>query len=153
MAIIRKPPAKIIQQGSIYFWKYKTDGWLGSEWHFTADPAGCDFLVQCFERLLQSEFPCELVIHLTPVSQKILRIPDYNSPFKNMDELQFSYRPAGSSYYEWTIVDNKSRVDITMGKAMLAEWKRAVLAVKNGNGDFSIGLNEDHTIFMWRMPL
>ncbi|MBL7960881.1 hypothetical protein JNL27_11650, partial [bacterium] len=64
-----------------------------------------------------------------------------------------SYRPAGSNYYEWTIVDNKNRVDITMGKAMLAEWKRAVLAVKNGNGDFSIGLNEDHTIFMWWMPL
>ncbi|MBL7961059.1 hypothetical protein JNL27_12560, partial [bacterium] len=111
-----------------------------------------DFLVQCFERLFQSEFPCELVIHLTPVSQKILRIPDYNSPFKNMDELQFSYRPAGSNYYEWTIVDNKNRVDITMGKAMLAEWIEAVQHIRNGTDNYSIGLNEDYTVFIWSMP-
>lgn len=142
----------IKQNGSIYFWKYKTDGWLGSEWHFTADSAGCDFLTNLFDRMRRSEFPCESVIQTSPVTQKILRIPNYDSPFKDMTELRFTYHPSGSHYYDWLIVDNKSSVEIVFGKAMLAEWDRAVLDVKNGRGNYSIGLNEDHTVFVWWMP-
>ena len=149
---MNKSLAHIKQQGSIYFWKYKTDGWLGSEWHFTADSAGCDFLTELFDHMRQSDFSCEPVIQITPVTQNILRVPDYNSPFKDMAELRFTYQPSGSHYYDWSIVDNQNKVEITFGKAMFAEWSRAVLDVKNGKGNYSIGLNEDHTVFIWWKP-
>lgn len=142
----------IKQHGSIYFWKYKLDGWLGSEWHFTADPSGCDFLISLFDHMRRSEFTCEPVIRVSPVTQEILSVPDYDSPYKDMSELRFTYQPFSANFYNWLIVDNKNCVEISFGKAMLGEWNRAVLDVKNGIGNYSIGLNEDHTVFIWWMP-
>jgi hypothetical protein len=150
--LMNNPLIPILQQGSIYFWKYKTDGWLGSEWHFTADPDGCYFLLELFDRMSRSEFICEFVIALTPVTQKILSVPNYDSPYKNMTELRFIYHPSGSHYYEWNIADNKNSVEISLGKAMLEEWRRAVNNADRGIGNYSIGINEDHTVFIWWMP-
>ena len=142
----------IKQSGNIYFWKYKTDGWLGSEWHCTADSGACKFLILLFDHMEHSEFLCEPVIALTPVTQDILRIPDYDSPYKNMTELHLIYQPFAPNYYDWHIADNKTAVEIFFGKAMLTEWKRAVMNVDQGIGNFSIGLNEDHIIFFWCPP-
>ena len=142
----------IRQTGNVFFWKYKTDGWLGSEWHFTADRSACEYLIRLFDHMEHSEFTCEPVISLTPVTQKILRIPGYDSPYKNMTELRLMYMPFAPNYYDWHIADNKTAVEIFFGKAMLAEWRRAVLNIIQGKGDFPIGLNEDHTVFFWCLP-
>lgn len=143
------PQINIVQQGHVYFWKYKTDGWLGSEWHTTADQGGRSFLLELFDRMAASDTNCEAVIRLTPVSQEILDIPGYDSPYKNMSELHLIYFPTQSYYYEWNIVVNQLLVEIMMGPAMLKEWRRAVQDVKAGSDSYAIGINEDHTVFVW----
>lgn len=140
------------QNGNIYFWKYKTDGWLGSEWHISADKDACQYLLDLFDYMADSVFSCEPVMALTPVTQEILSVPDYDSPYKNMTELRFTYSPFAPHYYDWHITDNKTTVEIIFGKAMLAEWRRAVMNIDQGIGNFPIGLNEDHTVFFWCLP-
>ena len=147
-----RPNKSIPQQGRIYFWKYKTDGWLGSEWHLTADLPGCDFLSRLFVTMQKSEFPYETALSITPVTQNILRIPNYNSPFKNIEELRFSFQPSAPRHYDWIIVDNKNSVEIIFGKAMLTEWINAVQNIKSGVENTLIGLHEDYSIFVWHMP-
>lgn len=135
--------------GCVYFWKYKTDGWLGNEWHCTADSYGCDYLLEVLTRITCSDVPMKVEIVLTPVNQSVLDIPEYNSPFENMQVLRFLYSPAASSFYEWSIAENGSTAEITLGKAMLNEWQRAVDDVKNGQSGYSIGLHEDYTVSFW----
>lgn len=146
---MNKNPVLKKQKGRIYFWKYKTDGWLGSEWHLAADTKGWNFLSQLFTYLLDSEFPVEAVIQTTPVDQKILRIPDYNSPYKDAAGLRIAYDPAGARFYDWVMTDNQSAVEIALGKAMLTEWIRVLHHKHHQNENQAIGLNEDFTLFIW----
>jgi hypothetical protein len=150
--IMDKSLPHIKKAGKIYFWKYKTDGWLGSEWHITADRDGGEYLIRLLDHMEHSEFTCQPVIPLSPVTQNILRIPDYDSPYKDMAELRLIYQPFAPNYYDWHIVDNKKTVEIFFGKAMLAEWRRAMMIILKDTGNLPIGLDEDHTVFFWCLP-
>jgi hypothetical protein len=140
---------KIQQRGSIYFWKYKTDGWIGSEWHFSADASGREFFISLLDEMILMDSPGKYLITVTPVTQKVLRIPNFNSPFENRVGLKLTYSPFDAYYNEWSVSDNENIVDISFGKIILNDWRRAVLEVKTGKDDRSIGLNEDHTVFVW----
>jgi len=135
------PPCKI------YFWTYKTDGWLGSEWQFVSDAAGCDFMLVMLNKMDLSPVRCKFDIPLSKVTQKVLALLDYDSPIKETTDLILTYDPSGTNYYDWRIADNKKSVEISFGKAMLAEWRRALADVKSGREDLSIGLNEDYCVF------
>lgn len=142
----------VSQEGSVYFWKYKTDGWLGTEWHFTADTKGCADLIELFDRMNTAAEICETVLPVTPVTPEILDIPDYDSPYKNMSEIDLVYFPFQSHYYEWDIIVNRDKVEIKIGRAMLQKWLQAATDVQKGIGNYSIGLHEDHTVFIWPHP-
>ncbi|MBX7150477.1 hypothetical protein K1X84_02470 [bacterium] len=139
----------LTQRGSIYFWKYKTDGWLGSEWHFTANAVGWNFFVELLNQIERSDSDCTFLISTKAVTQKILRVPDFNSPYENRDGLRLTYSPFESNYYEWSLSDNEHIVDISFGKAILHEWRRVM--TESEERETSIGLEDDHTIFVWRI--
>lgn len=136
------------QRGSIYFWKYKTDGWLGSEWHFAANEQGRKFFVELLNRMETAETDCTFLIKTKAVTQKILRVPDFNSPYENREGLKLTYSPFESNYYEWSVGDNEYIVDISFGKAILREWRRVLTEAQAG--ETCIGLEDDHTVFVWK---
>jgi hypothetical protein len=137
------------QRGLIYFWKYKTDGWIGSEWHFSADTSGRKFFVALMDQMTLLDSPSKYLIKITPVPQKILRIPDFDSPFEDRAGLKLTYTPFPSHYNEWSVGDNEDVVDISFGKNILTAWRRAVLEVTRVKGERSVGLNDDDTVFVW----
>ena len=106
-------------------------------------------MIDLFDQMHLSNITCKFDVHLAKIKQKILDLPNYDSPVKATSELILSYQPSGANFYDWFIADNKTSVEISFGRAMLAEWRQAVTDVKMGKGDFSIGLNEDHSIFFW----
>jgi len=139
------------QTGRIYFWKYKTDGWIGSEWHLSADDNGFNYLMHVFERMSCSETGIEQDVVITPVTQRILAIPEYDSPVKNVPRLVLKFHPFDSNYYDWSIKDNKSCLEISFGRAILEQWRQILNFGDARNTDENIiGLNEEHSILVWK---
>ena len=140
---------QIKQRGSIYFWKYKTDGWIGSEWHFSADSSGRKYFMSLLDHMISLNSPGKCLIKVTPVTQKILRVPDFDSPFEDRSGLKLTYTPFASHYNAWSVGDNENVVDISFGKNVLLAWRRAVLESKSHKSDQIIGLDDDHTVYVW----
>ena len=141
--------SKLKQRGSICFWKYKTDGWIGSEWHFSADASGREFFIELMDQMKISAVPCRYAIEVTPVTRKILRMVNCDLPFEDRAGLKLTYKPSDAHYDEWSVGDNENIVDISFGKIILNEWRRAVEEPKGAENDRPIGLDEDHSVFIW----
>ena len=140
---------RIEQRGAIYLWKYKTDGWIGSEWHFSVDETGKIFFLSLLDEFEKCDTESRYSIQLTEVTQEVLEIPDFNSPFENRRELKLTFTPFDSHFNEWVVGDNENVIDIAFGRRILNDWRRLVLIEQEVIEDNGIGLNEDDTLFIW----
>lgn len=137
----------ISQRGHVYFWKFKTDGWLGSEWHLSTDRTGRIFMLELMDRWRRETRIRRCRLDISPVSRPVARLPGLDLPTENRQHLKLTYDPADASYDAWSIQDNEQTVDVQFGRTILAMWRKALTALPDD--DRSVGIGEDHTIFVW----
>ncbi len=137
-----------MNQGSVYFWKYKTDGWIGSEWHFRADKTGKDFVIRLLKTIMLSDHPMRHVLKIKPVTRTIAALPCFYLPAENRSALILNFKPGESFAREWTIRDNEQTVDVSFGKAVATEWLETLSSSSKEPGK-PIGIGEDDVIFVW----
>ncbi len=133
------------REGHVYFWKYKTDGWI--EWNFSADEKGLAYFKRLLDDLSAVDYPQTCIVPITPVPRSILRIPDFAAPIENRQELRITYYPDAAHHDEWRLGDNESVIDLSFGKQILLQWQS--LLRNRGTEDRAMGLNDDYSIFVW----
>jgi hypothetical protein len=82
-----------VQEGRLYVWRYADPrkAWRG--WHFTGDPAGCRSVRDLLDRMHAGE-ACHRTLRLEPVTDAILRVPNYGPKAKGrFEKLRIEYVP------------------------------------------------------------
>lgn len=133
------------REGHVYFWKYKTDGWI--EWNFSADEKGQAYFRRLLDDLSAADYPQTSIVPITPVPRSILRIPDFAAPIENRRELRITYYPDAAHHDEWRLDDNESRIDLSFGRQVLSQWR--TLMANPSTADRAIEWNDDHSVFIW----
>lgn len=139
--------SNILQRGQIYFWKFKTDGWMGSEWHFSTDRVGRVFMLELMDRLGRETRIKSCRLEISPVPRHVARRPGLDLPTEDRRHLKLNYDPADASYDAWSVRDNEQTVDVQFGRTILAMWRGAMTGLPDD--DRSVGIGEDHTLFVW----
>lgn len=146
---MRRCGARIEQCGRLFLWKYKTDGWLGSEWHFSADSPGRRYFLNLLDGLEQSTREERRLLSLDPVTRSLARRPGLDLPTENRFGLRLRWQPSDGMFNVWHISDNQKIVDVEFGQRILVEWRRMVALPGRTGNDRILGLDEDHVIFIW----
>lgn len=141
---------KNINQGSVYFWKYKTDGWIGSEWHFYCNRYGRTAFLQALDSLLKADVPARVIFNLNKVTKTIFQRTEVDLPAENRSALILNYKPGDANFNEWTVFDNEIAVELSFGKAVARQWINAFQPVSGKTTGAIIGLGEDDTVYVWR---
>lgn len=139
-------PSDETQAGRIFFWKFKSDGWLGSEWHFAADPAGSVFLQDLFDRMEITTERCDIRLSIMPVTREWLDRCDFDGAYEGRRFLRLVYDPSDGQAGEWSIRDNESTVEVSFGRTILRRWRQLLT---EDSDERTIGLGEDHVVFVW----
>jgi hypothetical protein len=141
------------QSGAVYIWRYSALGRSRRGWHFTADPAGCESIVDLIERMEASDTACYRTLALGQVSADIWGIPNFGPPkAERFEKLRFDYVPRAT---DLTLAENGDRLDLEFGSARAANLKAAFVYVGIGDGDFGIATSSDKRAedwMFWWMP-
>jgi len=86
------------------------------------------------------------VVPITPVSGDILRVCDFDGAYEDRAKLKLSYWPSDGQSDMWLVSDNEKLVDISFGRTILLNWRRLLIEMPE---ERSLGLGEDHVVFVW----
>jgi hypothetical protein len=136
-----------IQAGRIYFWKFKSDGWLGSEWHFSADEKGTAFFMKLLDRFEAMTNHDDVRLSVTPVTREWLDRCDFDGAYEDRRFLRLVYHPSEGHTDEWSIRDNESMVEISFGRAILRRWRQLL---QENVDERELGMGEDYVVFVWK---
>jgi hypothetical protein len=141
-----------VQEGRLYIWRYAKPrrGWSG--WHFTADPVGCRSIRNLLDRMNGGD-PCHRTLKLQPVTDAILRVPNYGQKVAGrFEKLRIEYVPECE---ELRLTPEDKALIMTVGAGRLRTLTAAFADVEVGRGDFGIGTSDsrkaDSWMFWW-MP-
>ncbi len=87
-------------------------------------------------------------LEISAVGRDTLDRCDFDGAYEDRARLKLTYWPSPAQADKWIISDNERIVDISFGRTILESWQR-LLADESGN-DRTLGLGEDHVVFVWR---
>lgn len=129
------------QRGRIYFWRFDPQKSGLAGWHFAADAAGKESLVELLGLLARSPYPARRTIGLSPPPPSVSDIPLPPSRGRKVVSpaaLRIVFEPEAPAQ-AWQAAAGADRVELRLGRARVAELAEAVRRAANGDYDFAIG--------------
>jgi hypothetical protein len=135
------------QAGHIYIWRYAKPGKSRQGWHFTADPAGSDSLIDLVERMKVAGMPAHRTLSLGTVTPDIWNVPNFGPPKADrFAKLRISYVPEAP---DLRLVASEGRLELNLGAARAVYLTAAFAEVAVGLGDFGIATSNDKHAETW----
>lgn len=125
------------QRGRIFFW-FEPSPRQGDGWHIAADEIGCDDLDEIIRLCREAAFPARFRVAITDARGR--------SSFLTVS----CDREWASDH--WRIQGSETPV-LELGEGGLDLLSRAVIDLRRGHGDYTIGAREpDHWLWVWWPP-
>lgn len=86
-------------------------------------------------------------LSVTPVTRERLDRCDFDGAYEDRKYLRLVYYPSDGYAGEWSIRDNESTVEISFGRTILRRWRELLF---QDSDERSLGLGEDHVVFVWK---
>jgi hypothetical protein len=129
-------------QGRVAFWRYRHPSRGSAGYHLTADASGCEYLL---DQLSRSD---AVDLHLTPVTEEILSIP--NSGYDAVPFVGLRIQIADNEE-SVTVEERHPRCTVTLSRKGVRELIAGVRDIAAGKGDYAIGPH-GHEISFWWWP-
>ena len=144
------------QDGIACLWRYKPMPRMYSGWHFSADIAGCQSLLELLGALASEAEPAHRTLNLSdPEAAGADRIfGSHELQVRPATKLRIGFDP---TTFASSIHDEEGRVDLALGPSGLKVLSRAITDLKRGDGDFSEAFGDYKSDPMcrtsfWRWP-
>lgn len=139
------------QKGSVCVWQYVDVSPNYYGWHFSANRAGCDSLLDLIQLFKQAKWNAKVEVHISPATKDILKIPGVrggDAPARSPNAIELTFSPAADPPNKWELGFRGMNLSLTLGPAMLQEFEQLVADVSRGRDDYSIG-PEDRASRLW----
>jgi hypothetical protein len=143
------------QVGHLYLWRYKEGLRNYPGWNVTADSLGSDSLIDLLDRMIDAQFSSQQMVHLSKPTDAHLVIPNNGAAsWKHASKLIISFPKERVSLDHWHLSIDGDKVILTLGLSNMREFRDAILDLKQGGGDYSIGTiaPEDQWLAIWWHP-
>lgn len=139
--------------GHAYVWRYVSDRARHHGWHFTADPAGCNALIELLTVMRQKQNLVYRTIELSCPSSAISSVPGFDDPkADHFAKLRIMFDPYFTDLQMLLVED---RLELRFGTDRCDDLLIALVDVCHGKGDFAFGPNktkDSPPIWFWWMP-
>ena len=115
----------------------------------TCDEAGCTSIAELADLAQNSITDSKRTINITHPSNNELRVPNCKAKATAPKKLVFSY--AKGAPEAWEIYLENDKLFLSLGENYLEQFKRGILDISQGNGDYSIGTEGQELWFWWRV--
>jgi len=140
------------QAGRVFIWRYpperRRDGW-----HFTAEDAACDSLIELIEAMRASQNPCRRTVALSQPSSVIWGVPNFREPRKEtLGPLVVSYDP---KFPDLLVREEADKLLLCVGNERASDLLMGLKDIRRGEGDYALSPNkngEAHALWLWWMP-
>lgn len=131
------------QRGRVCVWKHK---WRHVDWNIAADLPGCDTLLELVDLLQMARWPSHATVTLVKTQQTAT---GFSSPavFANRFVLKACKDDLAEDH--WSLQATADELMLVTGKARLDEFRRAILEMRRGEGDCSIGAKQAPLWIWW----
>lgn len=138
-------------QGRMSVWRYSPMPRMYGGWHLTADNAACTNLLELIEAVSLLSHPTHRtmpVVDPTMISADRI-FGDHSLRVMHPPKLRLSFglspdAPTG-------FVETSDRLDLSLGPQGLRDFQQAIIDLRGGVADFSVGFGEDRKDEMTRM--
>ena len=135
------------QAGRLYVWRYAAPGRSRKGWHFTADPAGCNAVIDLIARMVAEAAPCHRTLRLGAVTPALWSVPNFGPPKRDrFEKLRIDYAPEEEAL---GLSEIEGRLTLRLGKKRSASLSAAFAEVSVGLGDFGIAVSDDKRADSW----
>jgi hypothetical protein len=140
------------QSGRVYFWTYRPQKRNFIGWHFAADAAGKDSIIDLLEVLPNADYPTKRTVKLTSPPDRVLDVPfapRHCHKVVSPAALRFVFEPEWQED-AWQVLMDGDHAQISLGHGSMRELADAVRSARNGDFDFAIGpRREDAPQAIW----
>lgn len=141
------------QTGRVYLWRYPTHLVKRHGWHFTAEHAACDGLVELIEAMRSVAESRRRTITITKPTPPIWGVPNFGEPRREtLGPLTMSYDPA---FPDLQLTEEDDRLLLRVGNERADDLLTGLRDVRRGEGDYAFGPSEKNTappLWFWWMP-
>src|SRR5689334_12964068 len=130
-------------RGRLSVWKHKFGD---TRWNLAADQVACDSMLELFELLKNSRWPSRKSLKLVRPKRTATRVPEYRATFAQRLIVKYPKSEVDDDF--WAIEVSESIVTLVVGTSRLQELRDAILDMKNGGGDYTIG-SDDFPLWIW----
>jgi hypothetical protein len=141
------------QAGRVCLWRYKPIPKIYAGWHFSADAQGCDSLLDLLARMRSASGPAHRTVMLSDPRrwQADQIFGEHALKVRFPAKLRLEFDPAGSRPDPMT-TEIDDRLVLGLGPGALEDFSGYVAEVRDGGGDFGIGLDpgsDMKTMMLW----
>ena len=136
---------------NIHLWRYRENKRNYPGYHLTADQDGCKVLENELLKLENTSNTSSINIELSPVTQKILDVPNNkagNPTVVSLKELHLKVDPSYSEgFFEFS--ESHPKCFLNLSKEQAGCILKGVKDIFSGEGDYCIGGDDDHVLWFW----
>ena len=132
------------QLGVVYLWKNKHPRM--HEWAIMADDRACDSILDLLARMENAQWPSKRTLFVA----KPTRPPDHGGDYKYRGATEWTivYRKGTVSNDHWLLEERGQGILLSVGLSRLRELRDAMIDMKRGGGDYSIG-DDETPLWIW----
>lgn len=135
------------QAGRLYVWRYSAPSRSRKGWHFTADPAGCNSVIDLIARMVGEAAPCHRTLRLHAITPAIWGVPNFGPPKRDrLEKLRLQYDPAEVAL---SLSEIDERLTLRLGEKQSSSLSAAFADVSVGLGDFGIATSDEKRPEVW----
>lgn len=132
------------QRGRICVWKHKQ---RHVDWNLSADEVGCEALLALITLMETSRCPSRKTLSLVKPQNTATGVNGWGrASFASQFILKYPKSQVPETH--WEIVEDGSIVTLAVGLSQLHRLRVAILDMKNGGGDYSIG-SDQAPLWIW----
>lgn len=148
------PFAQWQQHGRIYFWRFEPQKKGLAGWHFAADAAGKDSIIELLGVLTKTDYSTKRTVKLSEPPDRVSNIPfspHHKRKVVSPSALRLVFQPDWEEN-GWQVRTDGDHVELSLGRGRIRELAEAVSRTKRGDFDFSAGPSKDdppQNIWFW----
>ena len=124
-------------RGRIFVWRYKSIRTIHQGWHFSAEPLGCDALIELLILMKSTAAAAHRTIAVAQPTPSIWSLPDYGEPKQErLGKMRVLFDPL---FDDLQMQLNVDRLELRTGVERIDDLIVALTDVRSGKGDFAFG--------------
>jgi len=136
------------QAGKVNLWRYVDEPKNYRGWHFAADAAGCDSLLELISLMDAATYTAKQTVMLTRPSIVQTQVPGYAGRHQSYGRWHVHHSKTKFALRHWRLIASGDEVTLELGTAHLDKLRQGFEDVRRGSGDYCIG-EEGMDLWFW----